>query len=188
MDLFFWLLIILFVLIVILLVSFFFLGIFKPQPPAVGEYIKQEYLLSAAEHEFFQVLVKSIRSDQYVFAKVRIGDLIRVNGLVTESKDWWKKFGPIAKKHVDFVVCTRSPVRPIVAFELDDSSHQSAKARVRDTLVDSVMQSAGLPLVHIPYSSHGYSVQQIKAHVTNALKDRRSPEKTGQKALSQNAS
>jgi hypothetical protein len=154
----------------LLTLLFWLLGVFKkPQLPSLTDYERQEYLLSPAELDFFNVLVASVAKDQYVFAKVRIGDLVRVKGLIAESTDWWRKFGPIAKKHVDFVVCTRSPVKPLVALELDDSSHLSARARARDSLVDRVMKAAGLPLIHLPYSKRGYYREQIAATLTAAL-------------------
>ncbi len=175
-------------LIAVLLIVFIFLGVFKkPQLPAIQEYERVAYLLSPAEHDFFQVLLQSVGPDQYVFAKVRIGDLVRVNGLVTESKDWWKKFGPIAKKHVDFVVATRSPVQPLIVLELDDSSHYTAKAKTRDSLVDRVMHAAGLPLLHIPYNSHGYTRSDLARQISQALLERGSPQKSGQKTVSQHA-
>jgi hypothetical protein len=114
----------------ILILVLVFLGVFKRQQyPVKPEYTRIAYLLSAAELDFFTVLLTSVEHNQYVFAKIRLADLIKVNNLVIEGKDWWKKFGPIAQKHVDFVVCSKRPVTPIIVFELDDSSHQTARAK-----------------------------------------------------------
>lgn len=143
----------------------FLLGVFQPPVSGAREYAKQAYLLSPAELAFFDVLLQSIEPDQYVFAKVRIADLVRVNGLVIESRDWWKHFSPLSQKHVDFVVCSRAPVTPLVVFELDDRSHQTARAQARDRLVDQIMQTAGLPIVHIPYDSQGYSRKLLQYHL-----------------------
>ncbi len=150
------------VVVSVLIAVFFFLGVFKPQLPSMQDYEKQDHLLSNAELVLFNELLKSVADDKYVCAKVRIGDLVRVRGLAPESPAWWSKFGPIAKKHVDFVVCERKSMKTIVAVELDDSSHQTERGRARDALVDQVMHAAGLPLCHVPYSTYGYQTGKIR--------------------------
>jgi hypothetical protein len=67
------------------------------------------------------------------------------------------------------VVATRSPVRPLIAIELDDSNHLTTKAKARDTLIESVFAAAGVPLLRIPYSAHGYQVSQIKRQIAELL-------------------
>lgn len=180
------LVLILFALLIgLLLLVFVLLGVFTRQPAPTASYERREYLLSAAETEFFHVLLQAIDQQQYVFAKVRISDLICIAGVTGESKAWWKHFAAIAQKHVDFVVATRHPVRPLVAVELDDSSHNTAKAKARDALVEGVLQAAGLPLLRVPYRASGYSVKDMRSHLDQVLAQRRSPDKKGHVARAQ---
>jgi hypothetical protein len=89
-------------LVVLLVLLLAVLGVFKKVQYSVKPtYERIEYLLSPAEHAFFTVLLQSVSEKEYVFAKVRVGDLVKVNGMVVESKDWWKYFSAIAQKHVN---------------------------------------------------------------------------------------
>ena len=167
-------LVICFVLIALLLVMFFFLGVFKTgvftQPAAPQDYVRRDRLLSSAELAFYRVLVRSVGENIVVCPKVRIADLISVaTTLPQESNAWWKKFGPIAKKHVDFTLCEATTMRHLAVIELDDSSHQTQKGRKRDTVVDTAMQHAGLPILHIPYSYQGYRVSELRAAIQQAI-------------------
>lgn len=159
-----------FVPVVLGVVLFVVLSIFKaPTLPPFADYEKQASLLTPAELVFFNVLLLSVSPDCYVLAKVRIGDLVRVHGLSRESPEWWRKFGPIAKKHCDFVIVQRTSFAPYVVVELDDRTHHQEDRRARDSLVDRVMHAAQLPILHISYSPKGYSRAQIEALIAEAL-------------------
>jgi very-short-patch-repair endonuclease len=56
----------------------------------------------------------------------------------------------IDRKHVDFLLLKAATLEPILAVELDDSSHKQPERVKRDELVDRVFSAAGLPLVRIP--------------------------------------
>jgi len=55
----------------------------------------------------------------------------------------------VQSKHVDFVICDRATIRPLVAVELDDSSHARIGAGVPDEFVDAALTAATLPLVRV---------------------------------------
>lgn len=76
------------------------------------------------------------------------------------AREFWEKFNSINGKHVDFVLCDET-LAPVVAIELDDASHNSAACIKRDGFVDSVFQSAALPIVHVP-AKRGYVLEEIR--------------------------
>ena len=69
---------------------------------------------------------------------------------------------------MDFVLCDNDSVRPLLAIELDDSSHKSDKGQARDAFVDEALRAAGLPLLRIPCKA-GYNVQDLAAQIRNAI-------------------
>ncbi len=103
-----------------------------------------QLLLLAAERSFYEIL-RRLNPGYTVFAKVRLADLVRVRA---SGREFWEKFKSINGKHVDFVVCDEQLV-PLVAIELDDLSHDGAKRIRRDRFVDSVFESAALPILHV---------------------------------------
>jgi hypothetical protein len=128
---------------------------------------KGPYLLSKGEKAFFDVLVQSIPSDVYVCPKVRVADLIEVD-LPKSDKHFWASFNKIAKKHVDFVLCSRTDFSPKLIIELDGGSHNSQIRSQRDIFVDEAFTQANIPVLHLPVQS-SYDQNQILTQVQNAL-------------------
>src|SRR5690606_9860739 len=70
------------------------------QPAAPLPYVRQRYLLSQAEREFFTVLQRAAPSGWYVFPQVPLANLVQLR---KGTRNWKPHFGCIAQKCVDFV-------------------------------------------------------------------------------------
>jgi very-short-patch-repair endonuclease len=107
---------------------------------------KCDYLFTAAERSFYEVL-RSVTQDRlHVFPKVRLVDLVYLPG-GTENRQ--AHMNRVMSKHVDFVLCDLQAVTPVLVIELDDSSHGRDDRRARDEFVDGVLSAAGLPILHV---------------------------------------
>jgi hypothetical protein len=135
------------------------IALFRPssKPP----YQQREDFLSAAELNFFRALEKAVDGDFYIFPKVRIGDLLCVIEGTENARGW---FARIAQKHVDFVLAEREKVVPVLAVELDDSSHERADRQARDEFVDSALGAAGLPILRVKVLQE-YPVKELAAAI-----------------------
>jgi hypothetical protein len=104
--------------------------------------------------------------DQYfVFAKVRLADLVWMpKGTVGRQGH----FNRIQAKHVDFVVCDRSTIRPLVCIELDDSSHGQSSRQSRDAFLEAALAAAGLPLIRI-VAARSYNAVELRARLEPVL-------------------
>ncbi len=129
-------------------------GIFKhlgllPASSSKGQrlpYVRKDFLLTKAERAFFDVLQSAVGGRMLIFSKVRIADLVYLpKG--TEKRQ--THINRVQSKHVDFVLCDLKSIRPMLAIELDDSSHDRADRVARDEFVDDVMAAAGLPMLHV---------------------------------------
>jgi hypothetical protein len=107
-------------------------------------YFRRRYLLTKAESRFYDTLRRVVR-DHIIFAKVRLADLVDADD---RHRYWQANFNRVCSKHIDFVVCD-SFFRPVIAVELDDSSHQREDRRKRDEDVDRVLQGVSLPLLRV---------------------------------------
>ena len=137
------------------------------QHPDTFPYEKQNMLLSPAERSFFGVLDQIVGESHRIFVKVRLGDLFKVkSGLSNSGRT--TAFNKIKAKHVDFIICGKESVEVLAAIELDDKSHNLKKRRERDTFVDKVFETAGVPLEHIA-AQKSYSVQDVSAIVSSLL-------------------
>lgn len=115
--------------------------------PTKFPYQKRDYLLTIAERKFYDVLSKIAEEQNYlVFAKVRLEDLLWLPKN-TENRLKWR--GYVRSRHIDFVLCNKENIRPLLAIELDDSSHQREDRIERDERVDRILRDSGLPILHV---------------------------------------
>ncbi|MBS0208816.1 MAG: DUF2726 domain-containing protein [Planctomycetes bacterium] len=106
-------------------------------------YRKRDDFLSAAELSFYRVLRLVVKGRVEVLAKVNLADIVFV-ARPHENQAYRNK---IDRKHVDFLCCHPTTMKPLFGIELDDRSHQRLDRVERDHFVDQVFQVAGLPLV-----------------------------------------
>lgn len=124
-------------------------------------YKKKKYLLSKAENSFYGVLENAIEGEGlYICPKVRLADII----YVTDKENRQKHFNKIQSKHIDFLLCDKKFLNPVLAIELDDSSHNKGSRIERDKFVDEALEAAGLPILRVK-ASYSYSPNYIKEKV-----------------------
>ena len=121
-------------------------------------------LLTQTERRFYDVL-RSIVDEQPVFLKVRLADLVAAN---EQHEKWLPNFRRICSKHIDFVVCDPE-LRPLVAIELDDRSHQRPDRQKRDEDVNRILELARLPLLRI-FARKNYNSELISRLLSAKLK------------------
>ena len=128
-------------------------------------YRRKDYLLSKAERSFFGVLQDAVGDQYLIFAMVRLADLIYIpRG--TESRQ--SHLNRIISKHIDFVLCDPKTVRPLLAIELDDSSHNRADRKDRDAFVNDALDAADLPLLRVP-ARRGYNEKELFQSIHNSI-------------------
>jgi len=132
-----------------------------------GIYYLRKSLLSPAERSFLGVLDPLVPDGVRVFGKVRLEDIVGVkSGL--ERGERQAARNRISRKHVDFLLVRASDLAPLAGIELDDSSHQENERQERDVFVDSVFESAGLPLLHVT-ARKAYSPAELRGQLATAL-------------------
>ena len=109
-------------------------------------YYLQPKLLTDNEASFYRVLLLALNDRYTVFAKVRLGDLFDANPGSNEVNNRQM----IDKKHVDFVICDKQSLQPLLGIELDDSSHQTVERQQEsDEIKNTVFYNCGLPLLRV---------------------------------------
>lgn len=112
---------------------------------ALRPFLRRKFLLTRAEKSFYNILRKIV-APHAVLAKVRLADLVEA-----DKRHWlWRaNFNRVSSKHIDFVICDLA-LSPIIAVELDDSSHRLPERVARDRDVNRILEIASLPLLRIP--------------------------------------
>ena len=68
----------------------------------------------------------------------------------------------IESRHIDFLICQKDTLKPVVAIELDDKSHERPDRIKRDNFVNQLFDSTGLSLVRFP-SKHRYTPNDVSS-------------------------
>ncbi len=105
-------------------------------------YLTRASLFNRSEAAFFLELKKQLPEGLYVFPKVRMIDFLEIDHAANRNPSWLHK---IWAKHVDFLICDRD-FKPVLAIEVNGSSHNSIQRIQRDVFVQTVYTAANLPL------------------------------------------
>ena len=121
--------------------------------------------LSPAEQSFYQVIKNMMGEHFTICPKVSLADVF----FVIRPNENRSAYNRINRKHVDFLICDPKTMRPRMAIELDDSSHQRADREERDEFVEEVFETAELPLIRIPVRTT-YNTQELGVLFRQALR------------------
>jgi len=102
-----------------------------------------------------------------IATKVRVADIVGVRKGIERSQRQ-SALNRVSSKHIDFLLIRESDGKPMLAVELDDSSHEQADRAARDAFVDELFHSVGLPILHI-VAKVAYDPKIIDASVQEAL-------------------
>lgn len=130
------------------------------------KYKRKDFLISRPEHEFFDILVDITRDQYYVFPQIHLSTIL-YNKIV--GQNWNGAFRHIDEKSVDFVICDKAYIKPILAIELDDKTHEKEDRKGRDGEVEQMLKEAGMPLLR--FGNNGFfNKEEIKKIVLENLK------------------
>ncbi len=130
------------------------------------QYKKKDFLITRAEHEFFDILVEIFGDKYHVFTQVHLPTILehKING-----QNWKGSFSHINGKSVDFVICDKEYIKPLVAIELDDKSHERLDRIERDSEVERMLKEAVMPLIR--FENHGsFDKEEINKTISEFLK------------------
>ena len=108
-------------------------------------------ICSQGERVFLAVLESVVPKEMRVLCKVRVADVIETFGA---------DFRTVSQKHFDFVICDAETLMPLIAIELDDKSHLTARQQQSDAVKNSVCERAGLPMLRVRAAS-AYDIQHL---------------------------
>jgi hypothetical protein len=141
-----------------------FSGASAPASDQPLPYEIRDDFLSPAELAFYRILAGTVQGRFTICPKVRLADIF----YVSRPHENVAARNRIQQKHVDFLLCDPTTLRPRLAIELDDASHQRPDRRDRDLFVDDVFQAAQLPILHIP-AARSYSPVALSQQIHSVL-------------------
>ena len=128
-------------------------------------YKRKDFLMTRAEHEFFDILVEVAGNQYYVFPQIHLSTILD-NKVV--GQNWRGAFHHIDEKSVDFVICDKAYIKPILAIELDDKTHEREDRKGRDGEVERILKESGLSLLR--FGNNGsFNKEEIKSIILKKI-------------------
>lgn len=117
-------------------------------------------LLTEREQEFFWRLKDAVRDDLVIAPQVVFGAFIKVKATALTDKNHARHV--VAHNRCDFLLCDKT-LKPVALVEVDDSTHNNAKAKSKDRRRDELMKAVGV-------SVHRYRGMPTAAQIRKDLK------------------
>lgn len=169
-------LIIILLIIVVLILKKYFPKIFeqileitkdtkKQENKPIYGYKCKDFLMTKSEHEFFDILIDIAGDQYYIFPQIHLSTFLD-NKIV--GQNWRAAFKHINEKSVDYIICDKSYIKPIIAIELDDKTHEKDDRKERDYEVERILKEAGLILLR--FKNNGFfNREEIKESISEKL-------------------
>ena len=117
------------------------------------------------EFAFYSILSDSVSGEYYIMAQTHLSAFIdhQIN-----RQSWKGALSHIDRKSVDFLLCNKQTLTPLLVIELDDRTHEQEDRKLRDTEVERILKEAGVPLLRM--ASHGsLSLPELRNSINNAI-------------------
>ena len=109
-------------------------------------YFRKANFMTEREKVFFWKLRSVCGDNLVVFSQVRVSSLLNHK---VRGQNFRAALSRINQKSVDFLLCDARDLRPLLAIELDDKTHNLPDRRKRDLEVDIIFENAKFPLLRI---------------------------------------
>ena len=129
-------------------------------------YARKQFIMTKAESDLYKVLQQAIGSSYMIYPQAHLSLFLSHKPV---KQDYRAALSVIQRKSVDFLICNKEYYEPMVAIELDDSSHNTPSRRRRDEVVDGICKSAGMPLVRVRWQP-SYSANELLETIAPYLK------------------
>ncbi|MEW9797135.1 DUF2726 domain-containing protein [Alteromonas sp. CYL-A6] len=121
---------------------------------------RKPQLFTPVEHTFLKLIEQAAGNEFRIVCRVRLSDLLTVHQQ-TDKKTAGQALSRASARQLDFVLCDKDNMRPILAIDLVHSQGKDGYKTQKDWFVTGALDAAGLPHARIKVKS-GYSVEDIR--------------------------
>ena len=106
-------------------------------------YLPKRFIMNRNEYKFFRILNLALGYKYSIIPQVHLDELARPE---TRGESRIFSLRHINQKSVDFVICNKNSMHPLLAIELDGDSHKRKNYIDRDAEVVRILEEAKIPL------------------------------------------
>ncbi len=157
-----------FVIILTMLLIIVTVAAIKLNDPGVSfPYKKKPSLFTDTEREFLKLLQTAVGQKYTIICRVRLSDIISVKS-GTEKKASASAAQRATGKQLDFVLCDKETMAPVVAVDLVHKNAKGGYKAQKDWFVTGALDAASIPHLRIKVRS-GYQPQAIRECIAAKL-------------------
>lgn len=128
---------------------------------------RRPQLFTPVELNFLKLIEQAVGREFRVLCRVRLCDVLAVR-TQAGKKQGSSAMSRAASKQLDFVLCDKNDMSPIMAIDLVYNDGKNKYKSQRDFFVTGALDAAGLPHARIKVKN-GYSVEEIKECIETKL-------------------
>lgn len=125
-------------------------------------YIKKSCAMTSSELSFYKTLHEAINGC-VIIPQAHLSMFLDHE---IKGQNWKAAFARINGKSVDFLICTND-MKPLIAIELDDNTHNQPDRKTRDGFVNSIIANTNMPLLRFKAGEWDSGI--IKHRIAQAL-------------------
>ncbi len=130
-------------------------------------FASKPHLFTAAERQFLQLIEHSVQGEFRVMCRVKLSDLLSLKHN-TDSKIAKSAFLRANSKQVDFVLCNKDDMTPVMVIDLVYGTGANGHNTQRDFFVSGALETAAIPHARIKAKA-GYTLSDIKECIESKL-------------------
>lgn len=123
-------------------------------------FASKSQLFTAAERQFLQLIEHAVQDEFRVLCRVRLSELLSLKQN-TDSKLAKSAFLKANSKTIDFVLCNKDDLTPVMAIDLVYGTGVNGHNVQRDFFVNGALETVSIPHVRIKAKA-GYKLSDIK--------------------------
>lgn len=112
----------------------------------LSRYYLKNSIVTSVEKWMYNIIKDELTEEYIVAPKVGIKDFVGVK----KGNNYFKYFGHISQRHIDFLICKKDILSPALGIEIDDTSHEQQNRKNRDQENDQIYNAIGIKVLHIP--------------------------------------
>ena len=125
-------------------------------------YIKKSCAMTPSELSFYKTLHEAVNGC-VIIPQAHLSMFLDHE---IKGQSWKAAFARINGKSVDFLICTND-MKPLIAIELDDNTHNQPDRKTRDGFVNSIIANTNMPLLR--FKAGEWNSEIIKHRIAQAL-------------------
>jgi hypothetical protein len=140
------------------------------EPGLAFPFKKKGNLFTPVERTFLGLIEEAVGNEYRILCRVKMSDILAIRK-TTDKKTSKNAVSRAGSKHLDFVLCSKHDMSPVVAIDLVHNTGKDGYKSQRDYFVSGALDAAHLPHVRIKVRS-GYKASDIRECIRAKLPTR----------------